>query len=300
VALVASCSSCGGKERVDPEHPRIECGAFGGSDDRSAIAFLAGDKVFVRTAAGTVDYPMPACLAEADQLFVAPGGVAVAAYGTKRSMPGDLWGHSSKVTTAECVYELYNARQSTLEDPNLFAWVGAEAIAIPIDRLPPGSRECRVFTTSGGVIAACHNHNGITLRRFAGRELERVGEDQHIATDDAGDAYGLQVTVSPDGKRLAYWGGKLRVVDLATGAQVAALDDAEPLDAFELDPTGGDRIMLVGRGEPPRPIRRVRVATFDGRITYQGGEWGNLGIYWTEPAAYWEAGYCNADRRVIN
>lgn len=298
LAAVAMVGGCGGKKRVDPDHPRTSCAPFGASDDRTAFAYLDEDKIVVRTAAGTRSFPRPACMERADRLFVAPRGTAIAAHGSARSMPGDLWGHSSKVTTANCVVDLATGREEALDSPESFAWIGGKVVEVHAQQLPTDPDRCRVFATSTGTVAACDDQHVITVRRFVAGELTPTGEDLRIPMDGAGAGNREQI-VSPDGKWLAYWGEHLRIVELASGSQVAAFDDVGALESVQLDPTGADRVMLVSQYTGATTLRRVRVFGFDGAVHYQGGDWKNLDIYWTEPLAFWEVGYCSADRRLM-
>lgn len=304
------CGSGGSSGPVDPNRLKTSCDSFGASDDRTALAYLDGEKLVVRTAQGTRSMRRPACMKSVDRLFVAPGGVAVGAYGARSSIAGDLWGHSGKVTTAECVVDVDvgEARERKLEEDLTFAWFGGEAVAIPVEKLTSAvAGRCRVVSTKAGPVAWCVDWvNGqpqLTIRRYRGRELEVVGEDRTMMPGEVvdGDHDPSSVTISPDGRRAALWGKKLVVLDLESGKPVMELASGVVgrVGAVEFDPSGRDRVMLVGvpYDGSQEPTLSVRVIGFDGQVLHTGSESGaDRVLYWTEPGAYWVTHFCGAER----
>lgn len=309
--VLGACGSSGGSSApADPNRLKTSCDGFGASDDRSALAYLDGKQLVVRTAQGTRSMKRPACMKSVDTLFVAPGGVAVAAYGSRHSMSGDLWGHSGKVTTAECVVELGVAGERKLDDDRAFTWVGTEAVPLAREKLPSPPERCRVFSTKAGPVAWCidwvSGQPQLTARRFAGRELEVVGEDLKLMVNEVvGGGFDVDsAVISPDGRRLALWGTRLAIFDLESGKPVMELapEVVGRVGAVEFDPSGRDRVMLIGvpYDGSQEPTLSVRVLGFDGARLYTGSETGaDRVLYWTEPGAYWSTHFCGAERIAL-
>lgn len=301
LAAVATVVGTGcGNGKLDPNHVKTSCDRFGASDDRTALAYLDGKKLIVRTAQGTRSLARPACMKErVKELYVAPGGVAVGAYGNESAVAGDLWGHSGKRTTVECMVDMASGRESKLDVVEAFAWSGAEAVVIPEAKLPLGPANCKVATTSSGAIAACVDRDEIKVRRYRGHEMEAVGQDVHVPGGFMQGGRVEDLAISPDGRLLATWSPSFKVIELSSGKPLLARDDVGKISAVELDPTGGDRVMLIG---PPyegtsEPTRRIQILGLDGKLLHTGSERGaDRVVYWTEPAAYWSTHSCGADR----
>ena len=310
-AAVLGCGSGGSSGPVDPNRLKTSCDPFGASDDRTALAYLDGEKLVVRTALGTRSMRRPACMKNVDRLLVAPGGVAVGAYGARSSMAGDLFGHSGKMTTAECVVDLGDGRERKLEEDLTFAWFGGEAAVIPVEKLTSAvAGRCQVVSTKAGPVAWCVDwvsaQPQLTIRRYRGRELEVVEPDRTMMPGEVvdGEYDPRSVAISPDGRRAALWGKKLVVLDLESGEPVMALESgvAGRIGAVEFDPSGRDRVMLVGvpYDGSQEPTLSVRVFGFDGRLLHTGSESGaDRVLYWTEPGAYWVTHFCGAERIAL-
>jgi hypothetical protein len=240
----------------------------------------------------------PACLERAKQLFVAPGGIAVGGYGTAR-MLGDWWGHSTPQVTAHCVVDMATGKETPLEDPEALVWVGAELIAIPRDRLPLAGT-CATSTTTAGPVAVCVAGSSLAIRHYRGVLLD-ADPDQTWPLAAAVDR--PSIAIAPDGKRVAIWDTtKLRVIETATGRELFAFSDVVSVEAVELDPTGADRVMLIGKAYEvgQSPDHHIRIVGFDGNVRARLAEPGaDRVVYWTDAAAYWSTNTCGVDRRTL-
>lgn len=291
-------AACGAPK--DPDHARRSFdGAAGASDDRSAFAYIdEEDRLVVITAERTRAVPRPVCMARPQQLFVAPGGVAVGAYGAHRQ-PGDLWGHGGKTVTASCVVDLATGGTSTLPGPDRLVWFGPRLVGVPPEQLPLAGA-CATATTSGGPLAVCVDGPSLAVRRY--RDDTFAHDADAIATL-ASPLANPRLRIAPDGKRVALWdAATLLVIDLATGAVVMTYADLGKLETVEIDPTGGDRVMLVGAayevGESPD--HRIRVVGFDGKLHEARSEPGaDRTVYWTDTRAYWSTTTSRVDRRAL-
>jgi hypothetical protein len=295
--VLGAALACGGRH-ADPDRVATSCAPFAASDDRSAFAYLDDERLVVRTAAGTRVVPRAACTRRADRLFVAPGGTAVAAYGTASNIAFDLWGHAGKHTTATCVVDTASGRERPFTGAAAFAWVDGEVVELGDDQLPAPAPRCTVATTASGPVAVCVDDATLVVRRYRGRALEHDAADQRWPVGDIGGGR-VELAISPDGRRLAYWSARLRVIDLASGRALLAMDDIGAVSAVEHDPTGRDRVMLIGAPYEggTEPTRRVRVVGFDGAVLATRTELGaDRVLYWTEPDAYWSTHFCGAER----
>lgn len=291
-------AACGAPK--DPDHARRSFdGAAGASDDRSAFAYIdEGDRLVVITAGGTRTVPRPICMARPQQLFVAPGGRAIGAYGAHRQA-GDLWGHGGKTVTASCVVDLASGGTVPLPEPKQLVWFDTRLVDVPRDQLPLEGA-CATATTSTGPLAVCVDGPTLAVRRYRD---ESFAHDSDALATLAKPLASPRLRIAPDGKHLALWNTtSLVVIELATGAVVMTYADLGKLETVELDPAGGARIMLVGAayevGESPD--HRIRIVGFDGTLREARSEPGaDRTVYWTEPRAYWSTTTSGVDRRTL-
>lgn len=309
LAILLLLASCG--DQRDPNRPKTSCEGFAASDDRSALAYLDHDRLYVRTAQGTRSLARPACMKNhASELFVAPGGAAVAAFAQRSSIPGDLWGHSGKVTTVACVVDLASGAERELDTSRPLAWIGGAGQAIPDDKLPASSpKGCRAGSTNEEAWVGCASWKGevatLVVRRYRGAALEPVGDDRELGVDEkvGGGFSPDHYAFSPDGRRVAAWGKQLVVIEVASGAVLADLDGWRSISRVELDPRGGARLLVVGEpieGGPGGSYWGARIVGFDGQLLEEAGKvaWSRR-VYWTEPGAYWVADSCGAERKLL-
>lgn len=311
VALLCAIAACGAPK--DPNHAQTTClDRSGASDDRSAFVYAddAGNLV-VWTATGARTIKRPGCLDGADTVFVAPGGIAVAGYGTAR-MLGDFWGHSTPQVTAHCVVDVATGRTEELAEPSWMVWVGTELVPVPRDKLP-AEGTCVAATTASGPVAACVAETAcaeatatctpgtsLALRRYRGATLDTAGDRTWPLSAHVDRA---RLVIGPDGKRVAIWDAtKLRVIEIETGRELMSFGDVAAVEAVELDPAGGDRVMLIGKAYEvgDSPDHHIRIVGFDGRVRatlVEGGA--DREMYWTEPGRYWSAKTCGVDHRTL-
>ncbi len=298
VAVILGVAACGPPK--DANHTDTSClEAAGASDDRSAFAYVDGNEnVVVWTRAGTRRIKRPACLERAKELFVAPGGVAIGGFGSAR-MLGDWWGHSTPQVTAHCVIDIATGREEPLEDPNSMVWIGAQLIPIPRDRLP-AEGTCATTTSSAGPLAACVAGSSLAIRRYHGLALETASEHAWPLPEAVDRP---RLAIAPDGKRIAIWDAtRLHVLETETGRELWTFVDVAAVESVELDPTGADRAMLIGKAyeRGQSPDHHIRIVSFDGRIRANLVEPGaDRTVYWTDPDAYWSTNTCGVDRRTI-
>lgn len=302
-------AGCG--EARDPNHPKMSCEGFAASDDRTALAYLDDARLLVRTAAGTRSFARPACMKKGGgRLFVGPGGAAVAAFAQRSSIPGDLWGHAGKVTAVACAVDLESGQERELDTSRPLTWIDGVAAAVPEDKLLANSaKECRAGSTKEEAWVGCASWRGraatLAVRRYRGAQLAPLGEARELDADAlVGGGFSPEhYAFSPDGRRLAIWGKKLVVLEVASGAVLGEVPGWASLSAVEFDPSGGERLLLVGElaaGAPGGSYWQAKIVGFDGQIAGDAGAvaWSRR-VYWTEPRAYWVADACQAERRTL-
>lgn len=293
--LLVAC----GTTPKDPNHAsKSFSGGSGASDDRTAFAYIDdGENLVVITASGTRRVKRPACMDRPRVLLVAPGGLAVAAYGAHHAA-GDLWGHGGKQISANCVLDLATGATEEISEPTLPLWFGTRLVEVTERPLAAGT--CATATATTGPLAVCVEGATLAVRRYQGASL---AHDPDARWPLAAAFDRPQIRIAPDGQRVAVWDARsLVVIDLARGAAVMTFTDLGRLETVELDPAGRDRIMLVGApyeaGTSPDP--RLRIVGFDGRLIEERHEPGaDRVVHWMDAQTYWSTNTSGVDRRRL-
>lgn len=294
--LCAAGSGCAAGPRHTASFADFERSAF--AADHSALVFLDNFWLFVRkptTPPSLVKLPVPPCMVEAvDRLAVSPGGETVAAYGLFQGP-----------ARPRCFLDLATGRTWAPKEDGLLAWVGAEPVIIPDDKLPAARELCNAFTTKQGPVVAClqqrtdepSDGGDILVKRFRGLDLTPWGDLISLPLRYADQWDRPRMNIDWEGRMVTWVQQNLDVVELREReAKVSHLGpwltdpESRSLMSAVFEPTGRRLLIVTWQYDDryPPPFGHLHILGEDGEVQRTIGVDGppHEG-YWEEPAAVW-------------